>query len=113
MYDVDINELVLKALKYLFQGLMIAIVAYLLDMIGPNKLNTWEIAILSATAACIFAILDILSPTYAQSAQARRDPHFETERLRFLHDDPHATKMTKSQKHRRVPLNRIKKRAFS
>ena len=69
MYDVDINELVLKALKYLFQGLMIAIVAYLLDMIGPNKLNTWEIAILSATAACIFAILDILSPTYAQSAQ--------------------------------------------
>ena len=48
MYDVDINELVLKALKYLFQGLMIAIVAYLLDMIGPNKLNTWEIAILSA-----------------------------------------------------------------
>lgn len=69
MYEIDTNELVVRLIKYLFQGLMIAIVAYLLDMIGPNKLNTWEIGILAATAACVFAILDILSPTYTQSAQ--------------------------------------------
>jgi|TARA_B100000497_G_scaffold86878_1_gene96843 hypothetical protein len=69
MYEVDINDLIVKVLKYVFQGLMIAIVAYLLDMVGPNKLNIWEISILAATAACVFAILDVLSPTYSQSAQ--------------------------------------------
>ena len=42
MYEVDINDLIVKVLKYVFQGLMIAIVAYLLDMVGPNKLNIWK-----------------------------------------------------------------------
>ena len=69
MYEVDMNELIVRALKYLFQGLMIAVVAHLLDMIGPHKLNGWEVAILAATAACVFAILDMLSPSFSQSAQ--------------------------------------------
>ena len=60
MYEVDINDLIVKVLKYVFQGLMIAIVAYLLDMVGPNKLNIWEISILSPNYQTIFSSLHLL-----------------------------------------------------
>jgi hypothetical protein len=69
MVEVDTHELILNILKYLFQGFAIALVAHLLDMIGPNKLNGWEISILAVTSACVFAILDVISPTFSQSAQ--------------------------------------------
>lgn len=69
MYELDFTELLVKALKYLFQGLAIAIVAHLLDMIGPHKLTGWEVAILGATAACVFAIFDVVSPSLSESTQ--------------------------------------------
>lgn len=63
--SIDFNELLIRALKYIIEAFFIAIVAYLLEM----KLDTKEILVLSLTGACVFAILDTLSPTYQNSVR--------------------------------------------
>lgn len=63
--SVDFNELLIRALKYIIEAFFIAVVAWLLDM----KLDTKEILVLALTGACVFAILDTLSPTYQNSVR--------------------------------------------
>lgn len=65
--SLDFNELLTRALKYVIEGFFIVIVIYLLDM--HKKLDIMEIAILALTAACVFAIMDTLSPTYQNSVR--------------------------------------------
>lgn len=65
--SVDFNELLIRALKYIFEALCIVLVAWLLGI--TKKIEVMELAVLSATAACVFAILDTLSPTYQQSVR--------------------------------------------
>tara|TARA_Y100000389_G_scaffold146531_1_gene145241 strand:+ start:6535 stop:6780 length:246 start_codon:yes stop_codon:yes gene_type:complete len=63
--SVDFNEILVRAVKYLLEAFFIAIVAWLFDM----KLSTMEIVTLALTGACVFAILDTLSPVYQQSVR--------------------------------------------
>jgi ABC-type Co2+ transport system permease subunit len=55
----DVNELIKRAIKYLIEGLAVAVVALLI----PKKaLNVEEIVIIALTAAAVFSILDVFIP---------------------------------------------------
>jgi ABC-type Co2+ transport system permease subunit len=60
----DLAELVKRAIKYLVEGLVVAIVATLV----PRKpLNVEEIIIIALTAAATFSILDVFIPSMGSS----------------------------------------------
>lgn len=60
----DLAELVKRAIKYLVEGLVVAIVATLV----PRKpLNVEEIIIIALTAAATFSILDVFIPAMGSS----------------------------------------------
>jgi hypothetical protein len=64
----DMGELVKRAVKYLVEGIMVAIVAF---VIPPEKraLRWDEIAIIALMAAATFSILDTFVPTMGASAR--------------------------------------------
>ena len=64
----DMGELVKKFVKYLVEGIMVAIVAF---VIPPEKraLRWDEIAIIALMAAATFSILDTFVPTMGASAR--------------------------------------------
>jgi ABC-type Co2+ transport system permease subunit len=62
----DFAELVKRAIKYLVEGLVVAIVAVLV----PKKaLNVEEIIIIALTAAATFSILDVFIPSMGSSVR--------------------------------------------
>jgi ABC-type Co2+ transport system permease subunit len=62
----DITELIKRIIKYLIEGLMVAIAAF---AIPKRTLNIEEIALLALTAAATFAILDTYIPSMGVSAR--------------------------------------------
>ena len=64
---LDLAELVKRAIKYLVEGLMVAIAAY---AIPKKALNLDEVALIALTAAATFAILDTYIPTMGVSARS-------------------------------------------
>jgi len=63
---VNVNELIKRVIKYLVQGLMVAVVAFAI----PKKvLHFDEIAIIALTAAATFSILDTFLPSMATPAR--------------------------------------------
>uniref|UniRef100_A0A6C0LF63 Uncharacterized protein n=1 Tax=viral metagenome TaxID=1070528 RepID=A0A6C0LF63_9ZZZZ len=63
----DIMEFVKRIIKYLVEGLMVAIAAY---AIPKRSLNIEEICMLALTAAATFAILDTYIPTVGVTTRA-------------------------------------------
>lgn len=62
----DLNELVKRAIKYLVEGLAVAICAMLI----PKKaLSVEEIMIIALTAAATFSILDVFIPSMGSSVR--------------------------------------------
>ena len=66
-HALDLNELVKRAVKYLVEGLMVAIAAY---AIPKKSLNLDEVALIALTAAATFSILDTYVPSMAVSARS-------------------------------------------
>jgi ABC-type Co2+ transport system permease subunit len=64
---VDLKELLKRAIKYLVEGLMVALVAY---SIPKRTLNLDEIALIALTAAATFSILDTYVPSMATQARS-------------------------------------------
>lgn len=64
---LDIGELLRRAVKYLVEGLMVALAAY---TIPKRKLNVEEVLLISLTAAATFSILDTYIPSMAVSARS-------------------------------------------
>ena len=62
----DITEFIKRIVKYLIEGLMVAIAAF---AIPKRSLNLEEIALLALTAAATFAILDTYIPSMGVSAR--------------------------------------------
>ena len=62
----DMNELIKRVIKYLIEGLMVAIAAF---AIPKRSLNIEELISISLTASCTFAILDTYVPSIAISAK--------------------------------------------
>ncbi|AVL94768.1 hypothetical protein ma382 [Moumouvirus australiensis] len=66
-FQWDFGEILRRAVKYLIEGLAVAFVAYY--FVGKGKLNIRDIVMLGITAAFVFAILDVFSPTVALGAR--------------------------------------------
>ena len=62
----DLNELVKRAIKYLIEGLVVALAAF---AIPKKQLNVEEIVIIALTAAATFSILDVFIPAMGSSAR--------------------------------------------
>jgi ABC-type Co2+ transport system permease subunit len=60
------NELIKRVIKYIVEGLMVAIAAY---AIPKRSMNMEEIACLALTAAATFAILDTYIPSMGVSSR--------------------------------------------
>lgn len=64
---IDLAELVKRAIKYLVEGVMVALAAY---AIPKKSLNLDEVALIALTAAATFSILDTYVPSMAVSARS-------------------------------------------
>jgi hypothetical protein len=64
---VNVGELVKRIIKYLVEGLMVAIAAY---AIPKRSLNVEEIILIALTAAATFSILDTYIPTMGVTARS-------------------------------------------
>ena len=63
---INVGELVKRIIKYLVEGLMVAIAAY---AIPKRSLNVEEIILISLTAAATFSILDTYVPSMGVTAR--------------------------------------------
>jgi ABC-type Co2+ transport system permease subunit len=63
---VNVGELVKRIIKYLVEGLMVAIAAF---AIPKRSLNIEEIVLIALTAAATFSILDTYIPSFSASAR--------------------------------------------
>jgi ABC-type Co2+ transport system permease subunit len=64
---INVGELVKRIIKYLVEGLMVAIAAY---AIPKRSLNVEEIILISLTAAATFSILDTYIPSMGVTARS-------------------------------------------
>jgi ABC-type Co2+ transport system permease subunit len=64
---INVGELVKRIIKYLVEGLMVAIAAY---AIPKRSLNIEEIVLISLTAAATFSILDTYVPSMGVTARS-------------------------------------------
>ena len=62
----DLTELIKRVIKYLIEGLVVAVVA---TIVPRNPLNVEEIAIIALTAAAAFSLLDVFIPSMGASAR--------------------------------------------
>jgi len=66
MDSFSATELITRAIKYLLEGLAVAVAMVII----PRKVpNVEEIAVVSVIAAGVFAILDLLSPSVGLTAR--------------------------------------------
>jgi hypothetical protein len=63
---VDFPELIRRIVKYVIEGLIVAIAAF---AIPKQSMNVVEIGLLAVTAAATFSILDIFIPSMGVSAR--------------------------------------------
>lgn len=65
--NLDLGEFIKRALKYVIEGIMVAIAAYAI----PNKsLKVDEILLIALVAAATFSILDAYLPSMAVAARS-------------------------------------------
>lgn len=65
-YSLDLWEALIRLIKYAFEGLAVAIVAYILP---KSQLQANEILFIALTAAAVFSILDLLAPAMSTGAR--------------------------------------------
>jgi ABC-type Co2+ transport system permease subunit len=64
---IMVGELITRAIKYLVEGIMVALAAY---AIPKKSLHLDEVALIALTAAATFSTLDTFSPSIAGSARS-------------------------------------------
>ena len=65
-YTFDIWEALIRLLKYAIEALFVALAAYALPKQNLQFNEIWMIAL---TAACVFSIFDLLSPSISAGAR--------------------------------------------
>ena len=63
---LEVQELVMRVFKYIFEGLIVAVAAYL---IPGKKLKVEEILTIGVIAAATFSVLDLFAPSVGQSVR--------------------------------------------
>lgn len=66
MDQLNLQEVITRALKYLIEGFAVALAAY---YIPRRRMNLQEIAMIAVTAAAIFAVLDMYAPSIGAAAR--------------------------------------------
>jgi len=66
MSNVDLGELIKKIIKYLIEGLVVAVASF---VIPKKTLNIEEVVIIALTAAATFSVLDVFIPSMGVSAR--------------------------------------------
>ena len=63
---IDMSDLIMRLVKYLLEGLAVAVAAYVI----PGKTMRWsEVSMIALTATATFAILDIYAPSVGSGAR--------------------------------------------
>lgn len=66
MISVNMREMMTRVLKYLIEGVMVAVAAFFI----PRKvMKLEEIAMIALTAAATFALLDMFAPSVGHSVR--------------------------------------------
>lgn len=66
-FEFDVKEILVRLFKYVFEGLIVALAAYLIP--GKN-LDLVEIITIGLIAAATFSILDLFAPAFAGGARS-------------------------------------------
>ena len=66
MAEFDFSEFVKRAIKYLVEGIMVALAAF---VIPQRKMKVEEVIIIALTAAATFSVLDVFVPSKSGSAR--------------------------------------------
>lgn len=61
-----LRNIITRALKYLIEGMAVALAAY---YIPRKKLEIEEVITIAIAAAAVFAVLDVLAPAIGESAR--------------------------------------------
>ena len=62
----DVQELIKRIVKYLFEGIVVALVAY---TIPKKRLDIEEVVIIALVAAMTFSLLDVFVPAMVATAR--------------------------------------------
>ena len=65
-FSFDGKEMFLRIFKYLFEGLIVAVAAYL---IPGKKMDIYEVVIIGVIAAATFSVLDLFAPSISSAAR--------------------------------------------
>jgi ABC-type Co2+ transport system permease subunit len=63
----DFSELIKRAIKYIVEGIIVALAAY---AIPKKSLNVEEVVIIALTAAATFSVLDVFIPSMGSGARS-------------------------------------------
>jgi len=66
MAAFDFSELIKRAIKYIVEGIIVALAAY---VIPKKSLNIEEVVVIALTAAATFSVLDVFIPSVGTSAR--------------------------------------------
>jgi len=66
-FDINIQDIIRRVLKYIVEGIMVALAAY---AIPEKQLNITEVMMIALTAAATFSILDTYVPSLAMGARS-------------------------------------------
>lgn len=66
-FTLDAKELVLRIFKYVFEGIIVAIAAFL---IPGRKLDVQDILTIGVIAAATFSLLDLFAPSIGSSVRS-------------------------------------------
>jgi len=66
MSSFDFSELIKRAIKYIVEGIIVALAAY---VIPKKSLNMEEVIVIALTAAATFSVLDVFIPSMGVSAR--------------------------------------------
>jgi hypothetical protein len=65
-FTFDSQEMITRLVKYLIEGLAVALVAFLLG----KQLTGYDIALLALVAASVFSVLDLLAPSISGTVRS-------------------------------------------
>jgi hypothetical protein len=64
---IDVDHFLKRAIKYLIEGIMVALVAF---SFPKKQLNLEEVAMIGLTGAATFALLDVFSPSIGAATRS-------------------------------------------
>lgn len=65
-FGFDVKEILVRIFKYIFEGLVVAVAAYL---IPGKKMQAVEILTIALVAAATFSVLDLFAPSFSAGAR--------------------------------------------